>query len=259
MTNHTIFNIVSVISLIVIVLVVGTYDYGLITEPTNTTLRYVLKPIPLFVMVILPIFYFILYRLHIYALLIEMVLLFCLIGDVSLMFHNSPGDHVLLIIGGASFFIGRIIMSLAFIIYPFKSSQDVYINITKFKLILAILVGLGYTIAMAIYFVIYMNTTVLLKILLPIYLLSMGSNLTTSILRLGGFSQETLRSQIFGMVGTLLFIISDTLLFWDLFINYVKYLEIVSITIYWAAMYLITISIIRTNSYESEKFQYYIL
>ena len=256
--KHKLFTFVAGCILALILSTVVLYDYTFVVNPTDLTLRFILKPIPVLLMVVITIAYMIIYRLHTYALLIQMSLLFSLMGDVLLMFYEPTipeYDNILfLITGGASFFIGRCIMALAFLVYPFNNCK--YNGTMRIGMKKTIITSLVVCILMApsiVVFVIYMKGSVLMKVVLPIYILSMGLDLATATVRIGGYIDETLSSQVIALIGTIFFMISDYLLFWNLFLGLIPYGDVISITIYWLAMYLITISIVRTNSYEAEK------
>ncbi len=259
MVEHPRFTILALISLIFVLLIVCLYGYNVIIYPSKLNIRFGLKPVPLSILIANVLFYFTIYRIHIYALLIGFSFLFCLIGDILLMFYiptiEKYKNILFLIFGGISFFIARVIMSLAYGIYPFKNNnnkeQCIDMNIKKIALIgLAIFIWI---MSMCIYFPLNMSTNTIMKILIPTYFIVMGINLSMSLFRIKGFQEETLRSQLFAVIGTVLFTASDNLLFWNLFIYEVQYGDIISITLYWIGMYFIMISIVRTASVLDEK------
>jgi hypothetical protein len=257
MIEHPKFTILALLSLIFILFIVGLYDYNVIIYPNKINIRFGLKPVPLSILIANVLFYFIIYRVHIYALLIGISFLFCLIGDILLMFYIPPIEEynnvLFLIFGGISFFIARVIMSLSYGIYPFKNNKEQCIDMNIKKIVLFGVVIFIWTMSMCIYFPLNMNSDTIMKILIPMYFIVMGVNLSMSLFRIKGFEEETLRSQLFAVVGTVLFTASDNLLFWNLFIYEIPYGDIISITLYWIGMYFIMISIVRTASVLDEK------
>ena len=258
--NHKAFTISSLILLIIIIPIVTLYNYYTITLPTNTTIRFALKPIPVSLMVLNIFIYFRIYRMHIYAMLVSGGLLFCLLGDILLMFYIPTlipvipeyNNIIFLIVGGISFFIGRGIMTLAFSVYPYRGSEVRHLKYGPAKLILSMLISFSYTTWLFIYFILNMSGSIVMKALVPIYFIMMGLQLFMSLMRTRGFDDETLRSQIFSVLGTALFNISDTLLFWDIFMSPIKYGSNISITLYWVGMFLISVSVVRGKNYETE-------
>jgi len=189
--------------------------------------------------------------MHFYAALIQLSLFFCLLGDIGLMFYipSIPlyDNPVLIILSGTSFFIARVLMTLAFLIYPFRGFNEKIIPVSFKKAVLVSIIPFIYFVWSLVYFIINMKPGTI-KIILPIYYLIMSINLFTSLLRIKSFEEETLKSQILGAVGTILFTVSDSLLFWVLFIDSVKYGDVISILFYWSGMYLISLSVVRTSS-----------
>ena len=256
MTEHKTFRITSIVSFVIILTITIIYNYLLTINSHDITL-FILKPIPLLILIINVVTYFIIYRIHVYALLIEISFLLCLIGDIFLMFYVPPipkYDNVTyLILGGGAFLIARIFMCLAYGISPFDNNGRRCIDVNVKKIIFAGLFGFIWTCAMCIYFGFNMNSEFYMKILIIFYLVIMGVNLVMALVRIKGFKEETLSSQIFGVAGTVLFTISDNLLLWNIFIKTVPYGDVISINIYWIGMFFIMISTVRTNSVEREK------
>lgn len=257
MIEHKRFTILALLSLICIFMIIGLYDYNTVVYPNKLNVRFGLKPIPLSILIADVLFYFIIYRMHTYALLIGISFSFCLIGDILLMFYipsiERYNNILFLIFGGISFFVARVIISLAYGVYPFKSNKEYCIDMNIKKIVLIGIFTFIWTTVMCVYFTLNMNSGVVMKILLPIYFIMMGVNLSMSLLRVKGFTEETLRSQLFAVMGTVLFTASDSILFWNLFINEIPYGDVISITMYWVGMYFIMISIVRTSSALDEK------
>ena len=90
--------------------------------------------------------------------------------------------------------------------------------------------------------------------MLSIYIVIIGIQLFFSLLRVGTFvGIESIVPQILGVLGTLLFTISDTLLLWNIFLTTIPKSSNISISLYWLGMYIIMISIVRNSKYSFEK------
>ena len=253
---HKLFTLTSLISLGLILITIIVYNYYLI-QHTNNYILYGLKPIPVSIMIITVFIYFIIYQSNTYSMLILISLCACLIGDVLLLFYDSKQAYtntVYLIIGGGFFFLGKIFMSVAFLIFPFNY-ENPFKRVIKFTLTKTLLVffptfllvfGPGLNIVLKI-------NNITMAVFISIYFIIMFVNLFLSFMRIRGFVEELLRSQIVGGIGTLLFTLGDILLFWNIFISSDKItIDVISITLYWIGLYIITISIVRTGSYNTE-------
>lgn len=237
------------------------YDYYIITQPENLTVHFVLKPVPLTCMLVIAISYLLLYGSNIYGIFMTSSLVLCLLGDVLLMLYIPEVPEysykVVLLVGGGSFFIARLFLLLGFSLHPnnlkcYKSveSQRSYNSCSELgrwgviKLILAGTTSILYTIGIMTYFI--LHTTGVLQFVLPFYCSMMGLNLFTAMLRVREFPEdETLSSQLKGTFGIILFTLSDTILFFDLFTHNVIYGNVVAISLYWIGMYFLTISLKR--------------
>ena len=81
-------------------------------------------------------------------------LLFCLLGDILLMFYVTGTDTLMyLLVGGFSFFIARCIMTVCFVLYPYKNNfYNQKLKIDQSKIIFSSIISLVYTGWMIIYF-----------------------------------------------------------------------------------------------------------
>lgn len=250
MSGHKIFRISCIISLVLII--ITAIIYFVVDSIID---KFILKPIPLLILIFNIGYYFIIYRVHIYAMLLEGGFILCLIGDILLMFYiptipkyNKP---ILLIVGGGSFFIARILFCLIFLIYPYRDVPERIIKSSVIKLILSGVIPLILSICLVSYF----SNTIpekTLVILLSLYIILMNLQLWLSLLRIKGFGEESMISQIFGFVGTLFFNVSDILLFVNLFSSVVISDEI-TMSFYWLGMYILMISVVRSSNFEREK------
>lgn len=256
MCNHRLFNIISVVVFLINTVFGVLYNYYIAYHPTLTIYRFAFKPVPVTLLIILVFCYIRIYRMHFYALLTGVGLLFCLMGDTLLMFYIPEVDgynvKLFLMIGGVSFFIARGFFTIASIVFPYRGSSEKTITIPIKKTFIIGLLCFVWTAGMIVTFFINMNGGVL-KYLLPIYFLMMGVELMFSIVRIRGFPGESLSAQIKGLIGTVLFTVSDSILFYGLFINPIMYGDIISISLYWLGMYFLTISVVRSPEYVKEK------
>ena len=251
MSDHKNFRIVCIINFILICVIAIIY----FTVP-GVVDKFILKPIPLILLILNVGYYFIIYKCHTYALLLQGGFNFCLIGDVLLMFYipsipkyNKP---LLLISGGGSFFISRILFSLMFLIYPYKDVSERIIKVSVLKSVLSGIVPMILSVCLISYFSNIIPEKIL-AILLSLYICLMNLQLWLSLLRIKGFEEESMISQIFGFVGTLFFNISDILLFVNLFNNTVIIPDNITMSFYWLGMYILMISVVRSSNFEREK------
>ncbi len=248
--EHKLFKIISLISLILITAVASLYNYYILTYPSILFIRFILKPIPVIILTIQISTYFCIYRLNFYAFCMFIFMLFCFMGDIMIMFYipdKLEYDHKsFLIVGGASFLIARMVISISFIVYPYIESINKRISFPLRKTIIIGVISFLFTGTLIVYFIIYIDS-ILFRIFLPIYVVSMGTQLFFSLMRIGGFQEESLIPQIFSVIGTILFNISDIILFINMFLFTIDFGENVAICLYWVAMYILTISIVRNK------------
>lgn len=253
----------------ILVLLITLYDYYLY-QGSNSLALFIIKPLPVCLMMASGFIYMFIYSLHCYAQQMTISLLMCLIGDVLLMFYSPPEFEFaeMIILGGVAFFVARICMSVTFLLHPYSFSKSgISIKENPYRFVLSGIFSLGY-LAAATTILIREHLDVLMTILVFIYLLSMSFQLGCACLRVRGFKIETLTSQLLGLAGTILFTISDSLLLYDMFMAYGRFAsptwvmqilidsglsKIISITLYWLGMYLLTISMVRNSSYQIEK------
>ena len=249
MGTHKGFRIASFITLIAIIVTSALYF-----TIHNDIIKYTLKPIPLFLLLMNIIYYFITYRVHIYSSLLFTGLTFCLIGDILLMFFNPSvpnQNHLLLLIGGGtSFFIARMLFIIMFLIYPYKGVPEKWIEVSILKGGITMILPIIISILIISYLSLIVHSIMLL-FLVSLYLIVMNLQLWLSMLRIKGFEEESLTSQILGFAGTMFFNISDILLIINIFSFKIN--EIIVLSFYWGSMYVLMISVIRSSSFEREK------
>ena len=264
--KHTTFVTISIISFNIIIIFAVTYDYIIISNHPHTLIsRFVIKPIPLFVLIINTIGYLFIYKINLYSLIIMISFIFCMIGDILLMFYipsiKKYNNIIFLILGGVSFAIARIFMTVSSILHPFKYKFIIYQMSNTINILLVSIPILLYFVIFGMYMIINISNKIM-GFVIFFYFIIMGIQTYLSVLRIKGLKQETLISQILGTLGTIMFDISDTLLFLNMFVNKIPYGNVISITIYWCGMYCIAISIVRSSNKVIEKkgnFDYNIL
>lgn len=249
------FYIVSSVTLILTVVFGGLYNYNILYNKSNIPVKFVLKIIPILFILMNTLVYVVIHGSTRYLLLVLLFLMFCMFGDISLMLYIPEIEQYnniwCLIIGGGFFCIARIFISIAFTLY-YKRDIHKTINFTNVKLVLSLLLSGGFFASMVIIFSLISGSDPIIKILLFIYLVSMSAQIFTSMIRINGYSDEFLSSQIVGFIGTLFFTVSDSILFWSLFIENIYLFENTSISLYWIGIYLISVSVHRTNNIISD-------
>ena len=225
------------------------YCYYVTYFPSNLTYRFALKPIPTTLISTLVFSCFIIYGLKLYTCLIEIGIMFCLIGDILLMLYLpevsqiSGYKHIQFILaGGSSFFLARVCFTLSYLLLRKPYMRKNYIKPSLYKAMGCLAFPLFFTVSVGVYFI--GTTEGVIKYLLPGYILMMGVQAYISVLRIG-HPNEYLTSQILGSIGAHLFFISDTILFYNVFVETIKYLDIISISIYWLSLYLMSLSVVR--------------
>ena len=244
----------SVISLILILVVTGLYDYYIITQPTNNFARYILKPIPNILLIIQIIIYTMKYERSTYALLTDLYVSLCLIGDVLLMIYvKGSGEIEYMIIGGAAFLLARVVMSINFLI-PSHTNTNPKIKIRCVTMLISISIAVSYLLCLIVglfYTGIKEDAgNDFIYVSLIVYFISMAFQLGAAIIRVKGFKDELVSSQLISLGGTVLFNISDNILIYDIFMGDIfpanpAYAGALSITMYWISMWLIAVSIVR--------------
>lgn len=251
-SNHPIYPIYAILFPIIIILVT-VYDYFL-SLGDHMIVLFTIKPIPVFLMVMCGIAYMKIYKIHIYAELMTLGLLMCLIGDIFMMLYYPPlfDDLKMILFGSIAFSIARVCMIIAIITYPYSINSKRFIATTPWRLILCGIPSAGYF-AGCVFILVTNNLDNLMTGLITTYLFLVTVQMFFASLRVKSFAIESLKSQLFGLFGTLFFTVSDSLLLYDMFISSIPIGHIISMTFYWVGMYLLTISMVRNDNYDIEK------
>ena len=179
---------------------------------------YILKPLTTVLILLLPII-FIKLKLSKYALIIILGLCFCLIGDVLLMFEH------LFIYGLASFLLGHILFT-----YAFTTVNGFSYNVKPLVFLILF--------AIAMFFVLKDN---LGQLLIPVILYI----ICIVIMAWQALNLYFLNSnKVYRLVavGAILFLISDAVLAYNMFVIKFSFSELIILSTYWAAICFIALS-----------------
>jgi hypothetical protein len=185
-----------------------------------------------------------LYTINIYSFLTSIALIFCWIGDFLLLFYSPENNF--LIFGGISFFSARCIWILALMLFPEKECSFLKYKtkslIETFLFATVIYTGFG------LFFYFNCPDNILSVLVLIYFILGFGPPVALAYLRIKKLSQETIRGTVLSFAGLLCFNFSDTLLFFSLLSGIIPLKwSFLSNNIYWAAMYLLSLSVSREN------------
>lgn len=270
--EHKLFKILSIVLFLISILFVTLYDYFVLIED-EVRLKIGLKVTPVLLNMLYITLYIFFYRLTIYSSVLLLSLFLCLLGDISLgvydpsikIIHNIDKHDNLgyFLIGGCFFLLARLLLTLIFALRPYD--RMILIHFQKKKLIISHVLFSAPFILLAIINLIFIKDLRSVGILIYI-ICSFGFPMSYAFLRMLYPLQEILESFyscLSAFIGISLFNLSDLLLFVYLLypssgntlntINNPKVLDIISINIYWLALYLITISVIRSSFYTIEK------
>lgn len=225
-----------------------------------------LKTVPICLLSIPIIVYFIIYRITIYSLFTLFALFFCLVGDILLALYDPMiidmtdiGATFYFIVGGVFFFLARLVLSLNFMLKPWKEINLIKYSLGRFLLVhgLASLPSTVFAILIGIYIGGFVGWSVAVYVFL-----GFSVPFSFSILRLNcntlnnESSTESFLSQFLGVMAIALFNISDTLLIVGMFFSNRYDVVLLSDNIYWISMYFLTASIVRTDSEVLERGEY---
>jgi YhhN family len=257
--ENKLFKVCAFISLLCLISLSIIYDFfGFKT--TNLKLKIVLKASPMIVLLLLNVSYFLIYRLTVYSIFMFSFLLFCLIGDILLAtyepvfidFQNPKITYFIL--GGAFFFLSRLLLFIIFSIKPYK--RIIIIRYPIKKMIISHIIFETPFLILGILILVHQIS--LISVFIFIYLiLGFGFPWSAAFLRIGELNNydivETKISSIFAFIGVTLFNISDIMLLLGMSNQIPTICVLISDSIYWTAMYFLVISIVRSPSEHIEK------
>lgn len=205
------------------------------------------------------------YRITIYSSFSLISLFFCMLGDLFLELYDPTIESVengetyrtfYFILGGGFFMFARLLLMLIFMIKPFTR-----ISLIRHRpIIKTILSHVIFTIPFLVLgTIIWIRESNFISGCTFVYLIvSFGLPASYAYLRIGALNslEETSESKVscyIAFCGINIFNISDVLLIITMFTNWLpSYSGLISDVLYWLAMYLLTISVIRTSDENSE-------
>ena len=259
--QHRVFKILGFSALLVIFVFASIYNCLIIIN-AGFDYRIVIKSCPITTLILLVFSYMCVYRVTIYSSIILMSLHLCLFGDIFIGLYDPSASYIAknemtyFIVGGSCFFIARMLFGLAFVIKPYKKFS-VIIHPWKKLLLSHLICVIPFTI-LGILNILRMVSFVNIAIFVYVFF-GFGFQLSYAYLRINSDLEESKWSSIFGFIGMFLFNISDILLFISMYTDWVPiYVMPISDNIYWAAIYLISISVVRSPYEQIEMGKHYI-
>lgn len=238
--QHKTFKINSIIVAVVSAISSGLFIYFSVKNYFDVKTDIIFKIIPLISMNCLILLYMMSYEANLYGILSIISTMLCLLGDVFLELDYTRKPYFFYI-GGVCFFISRIIWAVNFNLYDKKIIK--YPNL-KFYLIhglcLSMFIGLGT--ALFVFDISLFN-----GLLLGYVILGMPIPLSSALLRINRLEHEAISATSLAFIGMLLFNISDLMLFSYLLLKLDPKVHYASLIIYWISMYMLSISVLRTD------------
>jgi hypothetical protein len=242
----------------------GLYIYFTL-DHRDIGLRLGMKISPVFACMTYVALYMYCYRITIYASFSLLSLFFCLLGDLFLELYDPVIESVengetyrtfYFILGGGFFMFGRLLLMVIFMIKPFTRISLIRQH-SNIKIILSHII---FTIPFLVFGVYnWIREPNFISGCTFIYLVvSFGLPASYAYLRIGALNnlEEVKESKVscyIAFCGINIFNFSDLLLIISMFTNWLpSYTGLISDVFYWLAMYLLTISVIRTSDENSE-------
>jgi len=259
--EHRIYKIFAFASFLILVVLATLYNcFSLMNIAFDY--RIAIKILPMIVLMILTFVYMYIYRVTIYSVLLMFSLTLCSLGDIFLGLYDPSVEYidknktVYLIVGGSCFLTTRVLFAVMFAIEPYKKFKIIS-HSWKALLTSHILFMIPFTILSILNIV---RETSFVTIILFLYMFfGFGVQLSYAFLRINKLDDESIWSCIFAFIGMGLFNLSDILLFISMYTHWVpSYVTLISDDIYWLAMYLISISVVRCRYEYIEKGKAYL-
>lgn len=259
--EHRIFKIFGFFSLLIIIVLASVYDF-LIIDKAGIGYRLAIKISPMIILTSLVFSYMIIYRSTLYSSIVLFSLFLCSLGDIFIGLYDPSAAYIsrkqtiYFIVGGSCFFLTRFLYCIMFAIKPYKKFSIIIYPWKKL-----VLSHILFTIPFTILGILNMiKETSFITISVFIYMLfGFGVQLSYAFLRINTLDEESKWSSIFGFIGMFLFNVSDILLFISMYTNWLPTCVMpISDNIYWIAIYLICISIVRSPYEYIEKGKSYL-
>ena len=259
--EHKLFKLLSIVALCGIIMSVTLHNYFFMKQEDIVFL----KAAPVAIMISLLIGYFFIYEFTIYSSGLTFGMVFCLIGDVLLALYDPSKDDnssinktVFLLIGGVFFLFGRLLFTFIMMVKPYR--RLVVIRYSWKLLLISHLVCVSIFTALGLFNAIFNPSLISISTLFYLFL-GFGLPMSYAILRLNPMlslndheSRESIVAKSFSLVGIVLFNLSDLLLLTVMFTDWLPtYCTLISDDMYWCAMYLLTISVVRASKEDVER------
>jgi len=254
--EHCKYRIVSLVILSLLITLSILYDYYSL-KSDNDLLIVGLKISTTSTLLLLNLIYFYMYTFNMYSVLIFITMLLNTLGDLFLgiydpkSFNMIQHNKLFFIFGGGFFLVGRILLTINLCIKPYKKFEIIRYPVRKFWIISTVFTGLHLCIGVT--FIILIRSK--LSVMIFFYIIfGLTPPLVMSIMRIGELEKESTISSILCLFGLILYNISDIILFLTIFFDeyFPYYTHLITNAIYWLGLYLITISIVRSNLEELE-------
>lgn len=261
--EHKKFKLLLFVISILIITSVSFYNYLSITHKMSS-IKLGIKVLPVIISGFTVMAYFLIYRITIYSAFTLFYLFFCFIGDIFLGLYDpdilditDDGSMYYYILGGSFFLMSRYVLTVKFMVKPWTEMR--LIKHDKIILLISHIVSTLPFIGFGIMFIVLSPDFVSASIM---FYLSTGFGplFSYALLRINGnninnfTSTESKLSQWIAFTGVFLFNISDVLLLLGMFVKDIpSYMILISNNIYWLSMFLITVSVLRTESESLEK------
>jgi len=201
--------------------------------------------------------YMFIYRVSIYSSIVLFSLFLCSIGDVLIGLYDPSvayiyrSQTIYFVVGGICFFLARVLFCIMFMVKPYTKIDIIHYSWKK--MLLSHILFMIPFIILGILNIVKETSFITISVFIYIFF-GFGIQLSYAFLRIGVLKEESKWSCIFGFIGMFLFNISDILLFISMYTNWVPtYVIPISDNVYWLAIYLICISIVRSSNEYIEK------
>lgn len=259
--EHRIYKIFAFVQLLIIIVLATLYDcFSLMNIAFDY--RLAIKILPMIALMILTFAYMYIYRVTIYSALLMLSLILCSLGDIFIGLYDPSVEYidknktVYFLVGGSCFLTSRILLAVMFAIEPYKKFKIIS-HSWKSLLISHFLFMAPFTV-LGILNIVRQTSFVTISLFLYMFF-GFGIQLSYAFLRINKLPDESPWSCIFAFTGMLLFNLSDILLFISMYTDWVSsYVILISDDIYWLAMYLISISVVRCRYEYIEKGRAYL-
>ncbi len=237
-----------------------TYNY-LAIKNADVDIRWAVKVAPVTFYMIFVMLYILLYRVTVYSILTLTILFTCMLADIFIEIYDIPFENFIdnptlyFILGGIFYFIARILLTILFMLKPYNKISRIYHE--RIRLVISHLLFQSVYIALGITVLVIKFSAV--SICIALYLsLGFGLSQSYAFLRIGHVKnlryEESVLASCLGFVAICLFNIAQLFIIISTYTKILPwYIKLISSNIYWFALALLTISIIRSPSEDTER------